>query len=337
MRKATFQEIDSWDHHIAQNPDGGNPLQGKAFAEIKALFGWKPHYVFHGETAVLYLVRELPMASLWYCPKGPGVITQEQLGKITDDLRHHAKAFLVKLEPEIQDLNYASLGLIKSPRDIQLNASTVIVDLSRTEEDIIGSFKQKTRYNVRLAEKKGVKVTAADPTPANLEQMYALMHATSERAGFYLRSRDYFKHFWWEHAKAGSGQLFFAEYEGKVLAGAFVTYLGKNALYKDGGSTREHSELQAPYLLQWEIMRWLKGKKVKNYDLHGTPPSGSLEDPSHSLHTLVRFKTGFSQEVTDFPGTLDLVLKPYLYQLWNLAGERVHSGYWRRTKKDLFY
>lgn len=337
MRLASFQEIDNWDHHIAQNPDGGNPLQGRAFAETKARYGWEPKFVFHGDIATLYLVRKLPLADLWYCPKGPGVKNEEQLGKIVEDLKHHAKgAFLVKLEPEIQDWSL-KFGLRKAEKNIQLNASTVIVDLGRSEDEIIASFKQKTRYNIRLAEKKGVKVTAADPTPANLEQMYALMHATSERAGFYLRSKDYFKHFWWEHAKAGSGQLFFAEYQGKILAGAFVTFLGKNALYKDGGSTREHSELQAPYLVQWEIMRWLKGKGVKNYDLHGTPPSNRLEDPSHQLHTLVRFKTGFNQEVTDFPGTLDLPLKPLLYRLWKLAGERVHSGYWRRKRGDLFY
>lgn len=335
MRLATPEEIEHWDELVAKNPDGGNPLQSRAFAETKAKFGWGVRHVIHDSVAALYLVRQFPLAELWYCPKGPGVKDVEQLKDVLKEL-HPKKAFVVKLEPEIPNQDLSKLGLKKSG-DVQVNSSTVVVDLSGSEEDLIASFKQKTRYNVRLAEKRGVKVSPVDPSPENLDKMYELMSATQERAGFYLRSKDYFKHFWWEHAKYGSGQLFFASFEGKVLAGAYVTFLGKNALYKDGGSTREHSELQAPYLLQWEVMRWLKQKGVENYDLHGTPPSDRLEDSSHKLHTLVRFKTGFNQEVTDLVGTWDLPLKPMLYRLWTLAGERVHSALWRRKHKDLYY
>lgn len=347
MRPANQEEIEKWDDLVAANPDGGDPLQGKAFAETKAKFGFEPVYglvdTSAGQTAVLYLTRPVwGLGELWYVPKGPGTVTIEHYLDVTTAARAYIKHGLVlKTEPQI--IKSAEVvraigkkGLVRS-KDIQFNqTATILVDLKPSEDEILASFKQKTRYNVRYAQKHGVTIEAVEPIEANFKQMYALMQATRDRAGFYLRSYDYFETYWRLHAQQGSGQLFFARYDNKVLAGVFAAFLGRKGLYKDGGSTREYSNLQAPYLLQWEVIRFLKSKGVEAYDLHGVPPSDRLEDASHPLHSLATFKTGFNPNVTEYVGTWDLPLNSK-YPLWVKYGERLAAAYSHRIKKQLFY
>ncbi len=344
MRFATDQEIAKWDELIVANPDGGNTLQCAAFAAVKQSAGWKLNYVIHeldgGDVAALYLSKNIMgLGQLWYAPKGPGVATMNQLQEVTRDLKANAKSvFAVKIEPDLIDVRKADLesfGLTKV-RNIQYNWATVLVDLAPSEEEIINGFRQKTRYNIRLAERKGVMVEAVESTDENLAIMYELMAVTAKRAGVFLRDRQYFYDFWRGHAERSCGQLFFARYEGTVVAGAFITHLGHKALYKDGGSGREHANVQAPYALQWGIMQWLKAHGVTEYDLHGTPPAAQIDDETHPLHGLARFKTGFNDQVTEYIGTYDLPITDK-YKLWTKFGERLVAGYAHRIKKELFY
>lgn len=346
MRFATEFEIEKWDELVVANPDGGNTLQCKAFAAVKQAAGWKPVYVIHeldgGDVAALYLSKKLfSLGELWYAPKGPGVLTANQLQQVTKDLQDKAKGvFAVKIEPDIisgsiRDEDLKTFGLVKV-RNIQYNWATVLIDLNPSEEDIINSFRQKTRYNIRLAERKGVTVEAVEAGDENLAIMYELMAVTAKRAGVFLRDKKYFYDFWRGHAAGGNGQLFLARYEGSVVAGAFITHLGHKALYKDGGSGREHANVQAPYALQWGIIQWLKEQGITEYDLHGTPPADKINDETHPLHGLARFKTGFNDQVTEYIGTYDLPLTDK-YQSWTKYGERLAAGYAHRIKKELFY
>lgn len=346
MRFATDEEITRWDELVVVNPDGGNTLQCRAFAAVKQAAGWTPRYVIHelddGDVAALYLSKKIMgLGELWYAPKGPGVLTANQLQEVTRDLKSNIKGvFAVKVEPDIisrsiRNEDLESFGLVKV-RNIQYNWATVLIDLQPSEEEIINSFRQKTRYNIRLAERKGVTVEAVEVTDENLAIMYELMAVTAKRAGVFLRDKKYFYDFWSGHAKANCGTLFFARYEGTVVAGAFITHLGHKALYKDGGSGREHANVQAPYALQWGIMQWLKGHGVTEYDLHGTPPAAKIDDETHPLHGLARFKTGFNDHVTEYIGTYDLPITDR-YKLWTQFGERLVAGYAHRIKKELFY
>ena len=348
MRPATADELARWDDLIAANPDGGNVLQLKAFAETKAAQGWRPQYLMMGEgsdtVAILALERHIPLLGrFWYVPKGPGIVNPDQLKAFVAAIRSLPNPpFAIRLDPEVTALqikaaDITKLGLVKAPRDIQYNVNTVIIDLKPSEEDILNSFKQKTRYNVRLATKKGVTAQAVETTDANIDTMYQLYATTTKRAGVYLRSKSYFADFWHHHATSGHGQLFFASYHGQVLAGAFVTYIGHKALYKDGGSVREHTEVQAPYELQWQIMLWLKKHGITEYDLHGSPPAHRIDDRTHPLAGLARFKTGFNQNVTEYVGTYDLPLDNAKYHCWIKLGERLATTYEFRVKRQLFY
>ena len=339
IRFATKDEISRWDELVLANPDGGNVLQLKAFIETKSRHGWSPRYLIWNKIAVAAIARAIPvLGEFWYVPNGPGVNTSSELKKFAAEVNglEGKRPFAIKLDPLI-DGKKPGAPFMAAPRHIQYNTSTIIVDLAPDEEDILASFKQKTRYNIRLAAKKGVTVEAVDTDQYGVDTMYALTESMTERAKVYLRPKAYFEDFWMKHAASGHGQMFFAKYEGKVLAGAFVTHVGDKALYKDGGSIREHSEVQAPYALQWEAMRWLKARGVTSYDLHGVPPASQINNPDHPLAGLARFKTGFNPEVTEFIGTYDLPLNKVNYHLWRLIGERLAVAYEYRFKNQLFY
>lgn len=345
MRPATEQEIQIWDQLILKNPDGGEVLQTRAWGEFKGRHGWKPRYFIYKfdsvQVAAVFLTRRVAgFGELWYCPKGPGVATTKQLlqlAKMTGE--GNPDAFLIKLEPEIieDEQSVASLespvtSLEKPAGDVHISRATIRVNLAPGLDELMANLKQKTRYNVRLAARKGVTVEPVPATKRNLDRMYELMRQTQDRAGFRLRAADYFQDYWKAQAEAGQGQLFFAKHKGRVLAGAFVTLLGNKAWYKDGGSSREHSELMAPYLLQWEIMRWLKAKGIRNYDLVGVSPQGTQR-----FSGLDHFKGGFGGQAAQFIGTWDLPIDEGKYHLWTKIGEKLTLGYYNRIKKSLWY
>ena len=250
-------------------------------------------------------------------------------------------AFAIKVEPEIEQRAAAvsslrSMGLEKSRHDVQISRATIIVDLRPEEDAMLASFKPKTRYNMRLAERRGVTVAPVPLDDASIDTMYALMAATRDRAGFTLRSKAYFSQYWRLHAAAGQGQLFFASLDGEVLAGVFATYIGKKAWYKDGGSTKEHAAVMAPHLLQWEVMRWLRARGVEAYDLVAVPPASALT-PDHPLYGLYRFKSGFSERITEYVGTWDLPIRRRRLAVWNAAAERAAHQWAFRVRHDLLY
>lgn len=345
MRPATTAEIVAWDELVTANPDGGQILQTRAWGEFKRRHGWKPRFMIHesddARVAVLFLTRRIPgLGELWYAPKGPGVTEPSALVKLLGDRSALAGAFAIKVEPEIETgvevEPWLRAGLLKAPRDVQISRATIIVDLRPDEEALLASFKPKCRYNIRLAARKGVIVRPVPVDDATVDVMYRLMVATQGRAGFTLRRRQYFEDYWRLQQASGQGQLFLAGLGEEVLAGVFVTTLGRRAWYKDGGSVKRHSELMAPHLLQWEVMRWLRAQGVESYDLVAVPRPVEL-GPNHPLHGLHRFKSGFSERVTEFVGAWDLPLEHRRYALWNRFGERLAHQWTLRARGDLFY
>ena len=130
------------------------------------------------------------------------------------------------------------MGLEKSRHDVQISRATIIVDLRPDEDALLASFKPKTRYNIRLAQRHGVVVEPVALDAASIDTMYALMASTRDRAGFTLRSKEYFSGYWRLHAAAGQGQLFFASLDGEVLAGVFATYIGRRPGTRTAGPRR---------------------------------------------------------------------------------------------------
>jgi lipid II:glycine glycyltransferase (peptidoglycan interpeptide bridge formation enzyme) len=205
------------------------------------------------------------------------------------------------------------------------------VDLRPTEAELLQSFKRKARYNIRLAARNGVVVREVDVDDDSIQIMFGLMAQTQARAGFRLRSREYCESYWRLHDQRGQGRFFFAYLGDEVLAGVFATYVGKRAWYKDGGSTREHSTLKGPYLLQWEVMRWLRRRGIQSYDLYAVPPAHLLES-QHPLFGLYLFKSRFCDTITEFIGTWELPLRKRRVGAWDIVGNRFLKG-----RRDVFY
>lgn len=346
MRDATNAEVARWDDLVVANPDGGQILQSRAWGEFKRAHRWMPRYLVSEADmplAILMLRHTVPgLGELGYIPKGPGVAGVDQLGSVIDGLGGNAgRAFAIKIEPEIEQSDAAvgalrGLGLEKSRHDVQISRATIIVDLRPDGEALIASFKPKCRYNIRLAERRGVIVEPVPLDAGSIDTMYDLMASTRDRAGFTLRSKEYFSGYWRLHAAAGQGQLFFASLDGTVLAGVFATYMGKKAWYKDGGSTKEHAAVMAPHLLQWEVMRWLKDRGIAAYDLVAVPPAAEL-NPEHPLFGLYRFKSGFSERIIEYVGTWDLPIRRSRYAAWNRIAERAAHQWSYRVRHDLLY
>ncbi|MFN2451073.1 MAG: lipid II:glycine glycyltransferase FemX [Candidatus Dormibacteria bacterium] len=346
MRLATAAERAGWDELLLDNPDGGHILQTRTWGEFKARWGWEPVHLI-GEAqgrplAVLLLRRRIAgLGELWYSPKGPGVTATAGLVELFADRGAIVGGFLAKLEPEIlrKQCDLATLGpagITKPPLDIQIHSATVVVDLTPGEDELLASFRSKTRYNIRLAARRGVRVRRLPVNGQSLAVMYRLMEITGRRAGFPLRKRAYFEDYWAAHAAVDQGWLYVAHLGEEVLAGAFVTGLGRRAWYKDGGSTKRYSELMAPYLLQWEIMRDLRARGIASYDLVAVPRPAELTE-SHPMYGLWRFKSGFSDSITEYVGTLDLTLDPLRARLFTSIGERLAVRYQAARHGDLLY
>ena len=345
MRPASDGELGVWDDMVAGNPDGGHYLQTRAWAEAKSRWGWQPHHMIHegdrGRVAALFLSRRVAgLGTLWYSPKGPGIIDPEHLLEIVPWTPPPGGAFVAKVEPEVlasADLRYwSSAGLLKAPGDIQSNRATILVDLRPGEDAILASFKPKTRYNIRLAERRGVRVVDAAVDQAHADVLYRLLVQTNARNRIAVRPRQYFVDCWTALGAVDQGRFFFAIHDGEVLAGAFVTHLSRRGWYKDGGSTRRDSQVMAPYLLQWEVIRWLRRRGVEEYDLVGAPRPAELS-PDHPFAGLHRFKSGFNQTVTEFVGVWDWPVRPPALTIWNRAGERLARQWAARVRHDFFY
>ncbi|HUD11875.1 MAG TPA: peptidoglycan bridge formation glycyltransferase FemA/FemB family protein [Candidatus Saccharimonadia bacterium] len=347
MRLATEQELARWDELVAANPDGGMALQTHAWGDFKGRWGWQPRrYVYElpeGRlVAAQWLVRRVAgQGELWYCPKGPGVVTPADFLEVVRQTREAGLGgVFARFEPEVLDdetdkAKLAAAGLVRANRDPG-SKSTVFVDLATGEEALLASFSQGARRNIRKAVAGGVSVEPVEPTEANLHIMFELMKATEARAHYGLRPEKYFRDYWSSQIAAAQAQLFLARHEGEVLAGVFATFLGKRAWYKDGGSFDIKRELQASYLTQWEVMRWLLARGITNYDLVGSPNRDEV-GTGDSRDGLYEFKRKFNPEITEFIGCWDLPVSSSKYNAWLKIGERVSARLANRRPERFLY
>ena len=200
------------------------------------------------------------------------------------------------------------------------------MDLTPDPEELLRRMKQKTRYNIRLAARKGVTVRAG--SEADLASFYELMETTAQRDGFGIHTRAYYEAAHHLFVPTGQGRLLLAEYEGQLLAGLVVLGVGRRggtACYMYGASSDEHRNLMPTYILQWEAMLWAKEQGHRVYDLWGVPDEdeATLEagftQRNDGLWGVYRFKRGFGGRLVRTAGAWDLVYAPLRYQLYSAA------------------
>jgi len=342
-----------WDGWLQNSPGGGHVLQSYEWGEFKKRLGWRPVRVVldrDGEVVGLgqflaYDTAPVPGA-LWYCTKGPWLPwhNEEAVRAFFEGVRDVARregAHTVKIEPEVLEREknvkdvLGEIGFRKARYDLNLK-TTLVVDLSLSEEKLLAKMKGKTRYNVRLAAKKGIEVVEPD-FEEGWEIFYAWMKHTSERkVGYSLRrSRNYLHAVTRYMYDTGQGRLFFARHEGTPLAGIYVFTFGEKYWYMYGASGDEKRNLKPNYLLQWEVMRWAKERGLTHYDMVGVPKLEDL-DESSSLWGVYKFKEGFGGEISDSLGCFDLPVKRARAAAWYKL-EPLYYRLYYKLKNNVFY
>lgn len=341
-RYATNEEISRWDSLILANPDKGNVFSSLEYSEIKRLTKYTPRYILVGDVAVTVLEKATqPLGSFWYLPKGPGVVSTKNLIEVLNQLKPLAKkagVFAIRIETELEKASRATIerhGLRKA-RPIIPNPSTITIDLSPSLDEILTGLPQKGRHAVRRAERDGVTVEKVAVNEKNAKLMYKLLAETAE-GQFGIRSYNYYKTFWQTFEKAGLGQLFFAYFEGKIVAGAYAMVFGTKSTYKDGASIRKRTAYGASHFLQWNVIEWAKSKGALIHDFCGSPPSDEIGNSQHPHYGVGLFKLSFSKNVVDYIGCYDFVISKTRYGAWNKLGERVHRHLYYKRTKDYYY
>lgn len=352
VRFADAADIDSWDSLVAQNPDGGTMYQVSSFAVAKRVGGWTPRFLVMTDPRLGQAVHALAierkifgLGKLWYFPTGPGFLEASQLAAAVPALRAFAQAhgvFLVKVESEILDSEEArselrAAGLVKAD-NVQPISSTVVVDITPPVDEVLRTMPQKGRYATNRAMRDGVTAAQVDVSPANMKTMYELLTVTGGDAGFAVRTRRYYETFWKTYAERGQGKLYFAYFEGNVVAGAYTGSLGNKAWYKDGASIRNRKAYGASHLLQWQIIQdYCAEKRFVSYDLMGCPPLDQIKNEQHPLYGLGLFKTSLSENVVDRVGTFDLEINAGAVQKWNRWGYRIAAKLNRIFRKEVYF
>ena len=299
-----------------------HPLQTPAWANFRTAMGITIEKISSGYISF----HSIPHTSwtIGYMPKGPMITAHMLTEAKAAGKKHHA--VYIQFEPNItKNAKPASpAGGCQMINDKYLKPShhplftkySFILDLTKSEEELLKAMHPKTRYNIRLAEKHGVQIQEDTSDTAFIEYL-RLEKETTERQKFFAHSPQYHKTMWRIMHEAGIAHLFTATYQGETLA-SWIVFVNDGVMYYPyGASSRNHREVMAPNLLLWELVKWGKTQQLHSFDLWGAMgPEPDEHDPWYGFH---RFKSGYNPEYVKFIGSFDFVLQPFLYFLYTIA------------------
>lgn len=335
----------AWDAFVASHAHG-HLLQTSRWGELKARAGWQAERVaLSADGAIVAGAQILYRRTPWgqpfaYVPKGP-VVDWEQptvcaaLLQAVEQCARRRHSYVLKLEPDllhsqVMARRLAGYGFALSTQTVQPR-STVHIDLTASQDEILARMKQKWRYNIRLAGRKGVTVRAG--ARADLPAFQRLMETTGARDRFGVHNQAYYAAAFDLFAPPGLATWLLAEYEGELLAGIVVFALGRTAWYLWGASGDSQRHLMPNHALQWAAIAWAKTRGCTVYDLWGIPDEvgagqvSAEEEPDAAavpaaqdgLWGVWRFKQGFGGQVVRYMGAWDKVLSRPGFWLFRLA------------------
>ena len=307
-------------------------LQTWTWGELKRRFGWSAERIVFQDGAgdpvamAQVLTRTSRGLKVAYCPKGPTLrwedknLRFEVLSQLVTRARSDG-AFVLKIDPEVPyddgdgsavESDLRSAGWRRASRQAQFR-NTLLLDLRQDEESLLSGMKQKWRYNVRLAVRKGVTVRRGSHD--DLALLYRMYAETSRRDGFVIRTRDYYLRAWGMFTEEGLALPLIAEVEGIPVAAQVIYRFGKTGWYLYGMSTNEHREKMPNHLLHWEAIKWARSQGCEVYDFVGAPEELDERDPMWGVY---RFKKGFGGEFVQTVGEWDMPLRPAAYRAYQL-------------------
>ena len=292
-------------------------------------------------------IRKMPIfGNMMYSSRGPvcDIHDKKVLEQLTDGIKELGKkynAFVLRIEPDIkkddqefrkivEEIGYKIKDDAKDFKDEIQPRFVFRLDIKgKTEDEVLAGCHQKTRYNIRLAKRKGVVVK--EGTREDLKDFHKIMIETGSRDGFIIRSLDYFEKMYDELAPKHM-KLLMAYYEDKPISGIIPIMYGNKTWYLYGASSNEHRNLMPNYLLQWEMIRQAIQNKCDIYDFRGV---SGVVDETHPQYGLYRFKKGFGAEFTEFIGEVYWPFKPLTYKLYKIAEKTFRTlRDWKRRIKE---
>ena len=327
----------AWDGAVASMP---NPhlLQSYRWGELQSRFGWRVvrHLLEVGDTTVpvslLTTPTLVPGSVYGYVGKGPALAgpgIRTALDSLADLARDHGLAFLT-IEPEV-DNGWLPPAPWRRGTAVQPQ-HTSIIDLRPEPAAILAGLKPKTRYNVRLAERRGVSVEPSDDIGA----FAALAEMTSARHRIQLAREPYYRTLHDLMSPDGGCRMYLARHEGKPLAGIMVVRFAGRATYLFGASAPYGRALMPAYLLHWHAIQEMRRLGDVEYDLWGLPPD---DRPGHPWSGLWQFKSGWNGRLVTYAGAFDLPLNVTMWRGHRAMDKmrstlrRVRSGLSARTAR----
>ncbi len=311
-------------------------LQSPEWAKTKSF--WKHELIVIKENnkikgTMSVLIRKTPLFgnSIMYAGRGfvCDIDDKETLEKLTIEVKKLAKkykAFIFRMDPDVPvdnkdflnlmlSLGYKEKKNIKSIDDVIQPKYVMRLNLKdHTEDSLIATFHSKTRYNIRLAIKKGVTIREGK-TEEDIQIFHKIMKETGSRDNFFIRDASYFKtivdNLGPEHVK-----ILIAEHEGTPIAVAMPILYGDKVWYLYGGSSNQYRNLMATYLIQWEMMKWGLKEKCNIYDFRGITGYWDEKSPQYGVY---KFKKGFNGYEVEFVNELYIVFKPFINFLWKIS------------------
>lgn len=344
---------EEWNRFVERHRHG-HLLQSCQWAQFKSHHAWSACRVIARDDGQIaagaqVLFRRVGPVSVAYVPKGPVVdwddpgLVAAVVGGLHAICRRQRTVFL-RLEPDLpHDPGLArQLAAMKFRHAGKVQPlSTLHLDIDRDPDEILAGMKPKTRYNIRLAERKGVQVR--EGTEAEVATFYRLSQITSLRDDFPIHAETYYRDAYRIFVPSDMARLLLAEYNGEVIAGLMVFAFGTTAWYMYGASSNRYRNLMPNHLLQWRAIQWARARGCKVYDFWGIPDEIG-QDPalaelasqrSDGLWGVYRFKEGFGGRVVRYLGAYDYAYVPPVYAAGMTLWPRLRYFLYRLRRQRL--
>jgi peptidoglycan pentaglycine glycine transferase (the first glycine) len=320
------------------SPDGGF-LQSEEWRKFQEAVGRKTYTISGDSFHANIIEHKLPLVGKYfYVPRGPIMEMQNANIKIKNDnakckifldnlinLAEENKAGWIRIEPASEEILDAiknniesllprrtELRIQKSPHDMQPR-EILVMDINKSEEQLLSEMKSKTRYNIRLAEKKEVKIIE---DRKYIDEFIRLTRIMAKRQGIQAHPDEYYQKMM-KNIPSDILKLYVAKHQGNIVAANLVAFYGDTCTYLHGASDDEYKNVMAPFLLQWRQIRDAKRVGCEKYDFGGVKINSKT---GKSWAGVTRFKTGFAPSALpiEFPGSWDIVVNSKAYFLYRL-------------------
>lgn len=317
-------EPEALDIYVSKEHPEANFLQTSTWGKVYEKDGKKVFYLglFEGKKLIgssVVILKPAKRGRYLEIPGGPLLDWDGNIKALRFFLKEIAKlaerekCVFVRMRPNIPDTEQhrklaERLKLVKSPMHLHAE-HTVMLDITKSEEELMTEMRRQTRYEVRRAQKLGIKVSYETSEKA-FNDFYDLQLETAERQGFIPSTRHLIMA---QHEVFGEkARIYTATLDGKVLAKGEILLQAPEAIYHEAASTLDGRKLPGAYALQWQIIQDAKALGLKRYNLFGIAPPNS---PHHRYAGVTTFKTGFGGEQLAYLSAHDLVIKPFHYRL----------------------